>query len=244
MHQRLSPNRELPWYRMVRAALTTEIVVDTATGIANAEGLDAITLTRVAKHLNASQPALYRHVDSYDDLIRLLGLRGREELFARLTEAAVGLAGNEAVKAMGALGVKRSRTFLACMRRRIDIPVLAMMSWRPPSTASSTFSVKRSFRTSCPRTTGCTPPAHCAAPSTGSPTSKPAMATRSNKTSMSHSSSSSICCALDSPSCRATLPDHRHLIINVRQRSARLSSRLLFAGCARRATQAVIASNA
>lgn len=86
---------------MVREALTTEVVVATATDIANAEGLDAITLTRVAKHLNASQPALYRHVDSYDDLIRLLGLRGREELLARLTEAAVGLAGNEAVKAMG-----------------------------------------------------------------------------------------------------------------------------------------------
>ncbi len=86
---------------MVREPLTTEVVVATATDIANAEGLDAITLTRVAKHLNASQPALYRHVDSYDDLIRLLGLRGREELLARLTEAAVGLAGNEAVKAMG-----------------------------------------------------------------------------------------------------------------------------------------------
>ncbi len=64
---------------MAREALTTDIVVATATRIANDEGLDAITLTRVAKELNASQPALYRHVDSYDDLIRLLGLRGREE---------------------------------------------------------------------------------------------------------------------------------------------------------------------
>ncbi|MFW2383754.1 MAG: TetR-like C-terminal domain-containing protein [Acidimicrobiales bacterium] len=86
---------------MVREALTTKIVVDTATDIANAEGLDAITLTRVAKQLNASQPALYRHVDSYDDLIRLLGLRGRDELFTRLTESAVGLSGDEAVRAMG-----------------------------------------------------------------------------------------------------------------------------------------------
>jgi len=86
---------------MVREALTTKIVVDTATDIANAEGLDAITLTRVAKQLSASQPALYRHVDSYDDLIRLLGLRGREELFARLSDAAVGLSGDDAVRAMG-----------------------------------------------------------------------------------------------------------------------------------------------
>ncbi|MBT8240867.1 MAG: WHG domain-containing protein [Acidimicrobiia bacterium] len=86
---------------MVRQALTTEIVVDTATDIANAEGLDAITLTRVAKHLDASQPALYRHVDNYDALIRLLGLRGRDVLFTRLTESAVGLSGDDAVKAMG-----------------------------------------------------------------------------------------------------------------------------------------------
>ncbi len=86
---------------MAREALTTDIVVATATRIANDEGLDAITLTRVAKELNASQPALYRHVDSYDDLIRLLGLRGREELHLRLTESAVGLSGVDAVRAMG-----------------------------------------------------------------------------------------------------------------------------------------------
>ena len=86
---------------MARITLSTEIVVETAATLANSEGLDAITLTRVAKELQTSQPALYRHVDSYDDLIRLLGLRGREELFARLTEAAVGLSGDDAVRAMG-----------------------------------------------------------------------------------------------------------------------------------------------
>ena len=86
---------------MTREVLTTDIVVETATKIANDEGLDAITLTRVAKELNASQPALYRHVDSYDDLIRLLGLRGREELYIRLTDSAVGLSGVDAVRAMG-----------------------------------------------------------------------------------------------------------------------------------------------
>ncbi len=86
---------------MPRESLTTELVVETAAGIANEEGLDAITLTRVAKELNASQPALYRHVDSYDDLIRLLGLRARDELYSRLTDAAVGLSGADAVRAMG-----------------------------------------------------------------------------------------------------------------------------------------------
>ncbi len=69
--------------------------------VADSEGLDAVTLTRVARDLGASQPALYRHVGSYDDLIRALGLRGREILVRRLTGAGVGLAGDDAVRAMG-----------------------------------------------------------------------------------------------------------------------------------------------
>lgn len=76
-------------------------MIDTAAAIADAEGLDAVTLTRVARELGTSQPALYRHVDGYDALIRTLGLRGREILADRLTQSAVGLAGEQAVRAMG-----------------------------------------------------------------------------------------------------------------------------------------------
>ncbi len=86
--------------RTKRRPLTTEIVVDTAARLADREGLDAVTLTRVAKELGTSQPALYRHVGSYDELIRSLGLRGREMLAQRLIESGVGLAGDAAVGAM------------------------------------------------------------------------------------------------------------------------------------------------
>lgn len=84
-----------------RAPLGTELVVDTAAQLADSEGLDAVTLTRVAKELGTSQPALYRHIDGYDQLVRALGLRGREILADRLVESAVGLAGDDAVRAMG-----------------------------------------------------------------------------------------------------------------------------------------------
>lgn len=84
-----------------RQQLSTELLVQTAGHIADAEGLDAATLTRVAKELGASQPALYRHVDSHDDLIRALGLAGRELIGLRLTESAVGLSCDDAVRAMG-----------------------------------------------------------------------------------------------------------------------------------------------
>lgn len=84
-----------------RGPIDKALVVKTAAAIADAEGIDEVTLTRVAKELDISQPALYRHVDGYDDLIRSLGLEGRQVLVETLTAAAVGVAGDDAVRAMG-----------------------------------------------------------------------------------------------------------------------------------------------
>ena len=86
---------------MPRATLDTQKVIDEAATIADADGLDAVTLTRVADRLGVRQPALYRHVEGYDDLIRSLGLRGRELLAARLSTAAQGVAGPDVVRALG-----------------------------------------------------------------------------------------------------------------------------------------------
>ena len=87
---------------MSRGTLDTQQVVESAAALADAEGLDAVTLTRVAEHLGVRQPALYRHVDNFDALIRALGLRGRGILADRLGAAAVGMAGDDAVRVMGA----------------------------------------------------------------------------------------------------------------------------------------------
>jgi len=86
---------------MAKTTLDQEQVVDCAAAIADAEGLEAVTLTRVAKELGVQQPALYRHVDSYQDLLRLLGLRGRDKLAESLATAALGVSGDEAVAAVG-----------------------------------------------------------------------------------------------------------------------------------------------
>ena len=84
-----------------RRSLDSETVVSTAARIADDEGLDKLTLTRVAEALGVRQPALYRHVGGYDDLIRSLSLLGREILAKRLADSAVGLAGDDAVAAVG-----------------------------------------------------------------------------------------------------------------------------------------------
>ena len=96
-----APAQPLASDQMARRYLDKQIVVDTASAIADADGLEAITLTRVARELNISQPALYRHVEGYDDLIRSLSLKGRQLIAEELVQAAIGLSSDDAVRAMG-----------------------------------------------------------------------------------------------------------------------------------------------
>jgi len=86
---------------VTKTQLDEDLVIQTAASIADAEGLGAVTLTRVARELGISQPALYRYVEGYDDLIRSLSLRGRQLLAERLQAAAVGVSEDDAVRAMG-----------------------------------------------------------------------------------------------------------------------------------------------
>jgi AcrR family transcriptional regulator len=84
---------------MPRAGLDTERVVDAAARVADAEGLDAVTLARVAEGLGVRPPSLYNHVDGRGGLLRALALRGVRELTAALRDAAVGRSGAEALVA-------------------------------------------------------------------------------------------------------------------------------------------------
>ena len=71
----------------IRQRLTRAIVIDMAAAIADAEGLDAVTLQRIANDAGVKQPALYRHVSGIDELRMLLSLRARDELVQFLTAA-------------------------------------------------------------------------------------------------------------------------------------------------------------
>ena len=85
---------------MPRAGLSTAAVVAAAAEIADAEGLDRLTLARVAAAAGVRTPSLYNHVESLDDVRRgvaLLALRG---LADALRDAAVGRAGDDALAAM------------------------------------------------------------------------------------------------------------------------------------------------
>ena len=86
---------------LARRPLDSARVIAAAADLADTEGLDKLTLTRIADVLGVRQPALYRHIGGYDDLLRSLSLRGREILAQRLADAAVGLSGDDSVAAVG-----------------------------------------------------------------------------------------------------------------------------------------------
>lgn len=87
---------------MPRSGLTQAAVVDAAARLADAEGLEQVTLARLAAALGVRPSSLFNHIGGLADLRRLLQLRGLRELAARAGRAAVGRAGAEAVLAAAA----------------------------------------------------------------------------------------------------------------------------------------------
>jgi AcrR family transcriptional regulator len=67
--------------------------------IADADGLEAVTLAAVAGALGVRPPSLYNHVAGRDGLLRAIAVHGLHELAAALREASVGRAGEDALVA-------------------------------------------------------------------------------------------------------------------------------------------------
>ena len=87
-----------------RSNLTKQTVVQAAAELINAEGLEALSLGRLAKDLGIRTPSLYNHVDGLPGLMRELSILNARNLAERLNEAAIGQSGPEAIRAiMGAM---------------------------------------------------------------------------------------------------------------------------------------------
>lgn len=83
-----------------RAGLTSARVVDTATALADKEGLGRLTLARLADELGVRPPSLYDHVDGLEGLRRALRQRGLESMAAAFRRAATGRSQDDAVRAL------------------------------------------------------------------------------------------------------------------------------------------------
>lgn len=85
---------------MPRAGLDSDAVVAEAATLADADGLQQLTLARLAAALGIRTPSLYAHIDGLDDLRARLGARGARELAATLQLAAAGRARGDALSAI------------------------------------------------------------------------------------------------------------------------------------------------
>jgi AcrR family transcriptional regulator len=64
--------RTVPGRRGPKATISVRSIAEVGIAIADAEGLDAVTMAAVAGRLGVSTMALYRHVESRDDLVAVM----------------------------------------------------------------------------------------------------------------------------------------------------------------------------
>lgn len=85
---------------VVRQRLSRSLVIELAAVIADREGIDAVTLQRIANDTGVKQPALYRHFSGIEDLWKELALLARRQLARSLAAAQSGHVRRQAVMAV------------------------------------------------------------------------------------------------------------------------------------------------
>ncbi len=83
-----------------RAGLTTAIVVNAAAEMLNAGGPETLSLTSLAEHLGVQPPSLYNHINGLPGLQRQLAVLNATNLGERITRAAVGRSGAQALESI------------------------------------------------------------------------------------------------------------------------------------------------
>ena len=109
---------------MSRPALTHDVVVDAARSLIQAEGVDRVSLRRVARELGVTAPALYAYVRDYDSLLAAVAA-GQ---FRRMQQRFAAVGGDDPIDRLRALG----RTYVAHAREE---PHLHRLAFRYPPAA-------------------------------------------------------------------------------------------------------------
>jgi AcrR family transcriptional regulator len=114
-----------------RPRLSVDDIVDAALWILDEEGLDGLRTTNVAKRLGVSQPALYSHLASLDELRAAVSARGAAELSDRVRSAVGDRVGDDAVRAM-------ARAYRDYVRQHPDRYLLQLSAPRTPAYTEAT----------------------------------------------------------------------------------------------------------
>jgi len=83
-----------------RVGLDRQTVIQAAADLADASGLEEVTLATLAARLGIRSPTLYHYVNGLDGLRRELALLGTRELARTLGQAVMGRSGAEAIEAL------------------------------------------------------------------------------------------------------------------------------------------------
>ncbi len=86
---------------MARAGLDVTIVLNAAIAIADSSGLASLTIAELAASLGVKPPSLYNHIESLDKLKDNLTTHGLLLLLDRSRDAMAGVAGRDALHALG-----------------------------------------------------------------------------------------------------------------------------------------------
>lgn len=85
---------------MARAGIDKSKIIGRAAQMANEIGIEKITLKMLADDLRIQTPSLYNHIKGLADLKRELMIYSWKQMEDRLLNAAVGVSGEDALKAM------------------------------------------------------------------------------------------------------------------------------------------------
>jgi AcrR family transcriptional regulator len=86
---------------MPKRSLSLRAITDTAIGIVDRDGFNALTLSAVAQQLGVGPSALYTHVDGLDGLRYLVATTATSNLTSQVRDAAIGTSGDSALTAVG-----------------------------------------------------------------------------------------------------------------------------------------------
>lgn len=86
---------------MARAGLDVDIVLHAAIKIVDSQGLESLTVAKLAVSLGVKSPSLYNHMKSLEMVKRDLTTQGLQWLLDRSRDAMAGVAGRDALDALG-----------------------------------------------------------------------------------------------------------------------------------------------
>lgn len=79
--------------------VTKEAVIQAASDIADADGLNSVSLKAVGERLSIRTPSLYNHIGGLDDLLREVAHKGMRTMNEQMMHAVIGVSGDTGIKA-------------------------------------------------------------------------------------------------------------------------------------------------